>query len=633
MAKKLMEEIKEMVTKAETSSTSAHSAAEPLATVNDNDTIEVLRVCKAALDAGKAAMIACTGCDEFLKTKRATIDEAEDFKEANGKEIEELMPRIAASTKKTTEALDKAKEKKGNIAKKIAMKRRAEKKEALFKQYDKDKDGVLNGKEVKAYAKEQFGFVLPDSNLERIERQLFCAGDKKGVLPEDFQLLKTAVGIAREEDRCKAKREERLEKERKEAEAKEKRKALLVEKEEEFKKTLQTLNDEIDGNEEKATSICDKVDGLTKEGLKAEDMKAILEEADEPLIAVKKVCDSVKEAVAGITKEVAEEYAELLEAMKQEIAKLGHKATMQSIRIEKAVSLISSTKQIQRQKEFAEFEAVRMEIAAKLRVCAEAKGTTATKLFDYIIGDGSGKLTKNDVTAFLKDCSMEFDQARIDKLFPGTPGLGNAEDLLEDILESEVEKKDDKENKDDKKDEEKKDEKKEYKKRTGPLISRADFNAVIRIFYKVVKEIVLSNNLLIEQSGQIRRMDVGEVMEVQRGPSLDTSVGVYRVCGKVMKDGATGWVTVAGNQGITFLLPGGNLWKVSKETNLTVELKDEDKVVRQLKLGEVIEVVEWARTSSSALGITRIKAKAQSDGAVGWATIKDNTGSTFLEVM
>ena len=58
---------------------------------------------------------------------------------------------------------------------------------------------------------------------------------------------------------------------------------------------------------------------------------------------------------------------------------------------------------------------------------------------------------------------------------------------------------------------------------------------VIRIFYKasrdqlrtwqaltlqvlqVVKEIVLSDNLLIEQSEQLRRMDVGEVMEVFQG--------------------------------------------------------------------------------------------------------------------
>merc|ERR1711870_168475 len=102
-----------------------------------------------------------------------------------------------------------------------------------------------------------------------------------------------------------------------------------------------------------------------------------------------------------------------------------------------------------------------MEIAAKLRVCAEAKGSKASSLFDFIVGDGSGKLTKNDISAFLKECSMEIDQAKIDKLFPGTPALGNAEDLLEDILESEAMPKDDKDKKDEKKDDEKKEEKKE----------------------------------------------------------------------------------------------------------------------------------------------------------------------------
>ena len=33
------------------------------------------------------------------------------------------------------------------------------------------------------------------------------------------------------------------------------------------------------------------------------------------------------------------------------------------------------------------------------------------------------------------------------------------------------------------------------------------------------------------------------------GPMLDPSVGVYRIHGKALRDGITGWVTVAGNQG------------------------------------------------------------------------------------
>merc|ERR1712127_966207 len=112
-------------------------------------------------------------------------------------------------------------------------------------------------------------------------------------------------------------------------------------------------------------------------------------------------------------------------------------------------------------------------------------------------------------------------------------------------------------------------------------------------------EIVISDNLLIEQSKQIRRMEIGEVMEVHQGPMLDPSVGVYRVHGKGLKDGVTGWVTVAGNQGVTFLLPGGNVFQVVKAVALTEELKDTDatNVVKQLVEGQVLEVLAWARTS------------------------------------
>merc|ERR1712151_1445540 len=178
--------------------------------------------------------------------------------------------------------------------------------------------------------------------------------------------------------------------------------------------------------------------------------------------------------------------------------------------------------------------------------------------------------------------------------------------------------------------------------RSGPLISRADFNRVIRIFYRVVKEIVISSSLNIQLSQQLRKMDIGEVMEVTQGPALDSSVNVYRICGKALKDGLSGWVTVAGNQGVTFLSPGGGLFKVAKSTNLSKELKDEkENDVRQLKEGEVVEVLDWGRTSRSAFGVTRLKVRVQNDGAfadpssrsaVGWVTMLNNEGHIFLEV-
>merc|ERR1719189_161638 len=172
--------------------------------------------------------------------------------------------------------------------------------------------------------------------------------------------------------------------------------------------------------------------------------------------------------------------------------------------------------------------------------------------------------------------------------------------------------------------------------RNNQMVLKSDFMRVVRIYYKVVKEIVLSDNLLIEQSGQIRRMEIGEVMEVFRGPMLDASVGVYRIHGCALKDGTCGWVTVVGNQGITFLMPGGSVFAVLNSVPLNHDLKDLDseRCIRMLQEGEVIEVLEWARTSRSALGVTRVRARIRGERSVsGWATIADNTGNVFLQAL
>merc|ERR1719183_434683 len=132
-------------------------------------------------------------------------------------------------------------------------------------------------------------------------------------------------------------------------------------------------------------------------------------------------------------------------------------------------------------------------------------------------------------------------------------------------------------------------------------ITRGDFRRIIRMYYKVVRHCVLSDNLQIEQSAQIRRMDVGEVIEVHRGPTLDVSVNVYRVFCRCIRDGINGWATIAGNTGVTFLMPGGRIFTVKISCSLSQELKDIEGAspVRDLKEGEVLEVLEWARTSRS----------------------------------
>mmetsp|Transcript_23586 Transcript_23586/g.71274 ORF Transcript_23586/g.71274 Transcript_23586/m.71274 type:complete len:446 (+) Transcript_23586:1-1338(+) len=165
-------------------------------------------------------------------------------------------------------------------------------------------------------------------------------------------------------------------------------------------------------------------------------------------------------------------------------------------------------------------------------------------------------------------------------------------------------------------------------------IGREDFMRIIRVYCKVVKEIILSDNLMIASSDQIRNMDVGEVVEVYQGPVVEPSANALRVHGRALRDGAVGWVTISGNQGVTFLVPGGNVMKVLRPCTLADELKDAatgSRPPRTLVEGEVLEVLDWARTSRSALGVTRIRARVRGDGAVGWVTTIDGNGIHYLE--
>merc|ERR1712110_257309 len=58
-------------------------------------------------------------------------------------------------------------------------------------------------------------------------------------------------------------------------------------------------------------------------------------------------------------------------------------------------------------------------------------------------------------------------------------------------------------------------------------ITQDGFARLIRVYYKVIKDIVLSDSLHIEQSKHIRRLEIGEVVEVLNGPQIDPSIGIY----------------------------------------------------------------------------------------------------------
>lgn len=73
-------------------------------------------------------------------------------------------------------------------------------------------------------------------------------------------------------------------------------------------------------------------------------------------------------------------------------------------------------------------------------------------------------------------------------------------------------------------------------------------------------------------------------------------------------------------------------YKVVKDTLLTteIEIKNDSSVLRQLKTDEVLELVGGPQEETT-LKVMRVKVKAISDGAEGWATLVSNQKLPFLQ--
>lgn len=159
------------------------------------------------------------------------------------------------------------------------------------------------------------------------------------------------------------------------------------------------------------------------------------------------------------------------------------------------------------------------------------------------------------------------------------------------------------------------------------ILSRRNFCELVQQYFKCIQPIALTNQLDIRNSKSVRKLDFGEYLELVEGPKGDHT-GAQRVKGKALLDGATGWITVTGNQGTIFLKEVEKPYVMCVQS---VELEEEfaaesPKLVRRLKEEEVLEVLEGP--SKVKLGdVLRGKVKACTDAAAGWITIRDSAGS------
>lgn len=486
---------------------------------------------------------------------------------------------------------------------------------SLFDRFDKDGDQLLSKPEIKSYAKEVHSMDLVAEDLLQIEKVLFPGA--KGVKKTDFQRLKVAIGVVKDKGINLKRRAAR--------EAREKELATMRD---ELQAKVKEVDERIAGS---GDGIADAEQKVSKKDRPpgAKDMMAQVDEID-------KLLQESRERVQGIKKEIEEIKTncdkDIQELATTETSQLELKVRPLDVRLNRIAAMSFSLRTAAKKRDMIELRALKKEALRIIRHHQQEERLSAEDLFAAFRPDDE-KISESNFVGFFSSCKRppavkpkepkEPADSKKEDAEEGTPEKPKAvEDLptmeLTDASLARLFKSLDYEE-------------------LGYL-PKDNFTRLVRLWVKVIKDTVATEAIEID-SAVIRRLTVGEVLEVLGFPEKEQSKGIVRAKCKMLKDEKEGFVTFEGVGGTTFLEESSIIFKVVKDTILTDsfdisggskdnarKLKD---TTRKLKEGEEVEVLEWPKKEESA-DLMRLLCRAVSDGAVGWATSVGNSGIAFM---
>jgi len=160
-------------------------------------------------------------------------------------------------------------------------------------------------------------------------------------------------------------------------------------------------------------------------------------------------------------------------------------------------------------------------------------------------------------------------------------------------------------------------------------VTKLSLCGMLQNFLKCVKEIALTTTLEVKDSKTLRKLEVGELVQILE--IAKEGMGLERVRCLALQDAKEGWVTLKGNQGTTFLDKSPKPYFCCEEEVVMVkDFESTSAEICKLPVGSVLEVMEGPR-KEPPLELQRVKGKAPKDGKIGWVTLKDAAGTTFLE--
>ncbi|CAE7236707.1 STOML2 [Symbiodinium natans] len=591
-ATELLKDLAAKVKEAEKAVDVLVSAAEPLKPEADLKLDVVNKLATAVQGKVGTAEEAIKECQDFVKEHSAAMrlsavkrvtpgeetgDEPESLQAVVGK-LNEITTKKDLTQKTASVAQERLK-------RKAAAKKLVDAELAKFAKFDVDKDGLLSKKELIAYAKKDASVTITDAKATQILKGIGSEGVKGGgvgVKKADFHRLKVQVGIARE----KLKDAER----RKQREAHEK----------ELEGMKEGLKEKVAELDTKYTAVEEKVKAVEESAGPLANAQTMSSTELEPLL--NKVEEQVTEAKEAVTEFKTQEVAEAKKGVEKELSAwfmmecrpVDSKTAVLDARLSNLSARLAKHRYDAKGKAAQEIVQLEKRALAGLRLHQHAKALSCDDLFKAMAGEKES-LEKSDFVSFCANCEKADGEAV------------SEEDLSRvfDTLAAEAE-----------------------------AIEKDRMTAIIRCFKKVVKETVLTSDKSVK-GDSIRRLLAGEVLEIMSAEVADEEAGVSRVRCHALKDGAEGWVTTSGNNGTPFLQDYTGVYKVVKETILTVAFELDSsggkEAPRKLRPGDVVDVLIWPKKDKT--GLMRLKCKCRTDGSVGWVTAVGNTGTTFLEVM
>jgi len=135
--------------------------------------------------------------------------------------------------------------------------------------------------------------------------------------------------------------------------------------------------------------------------------------------------------------------------------------------------------------------------------------------------------------------------------------------------------------------------------------------------YVCKSAIAMTDVFDIKNCQVVRKVDVGETLEMVGEAKEDSAVEISRLEFRALRDGKKGWVTLKGNQGTVFVESSTSHYTISSSVALRSAASRDSPVVRELSVGEKIEAMEAPREEQPDSRILA-RVRALEDSAAGW---------------